>query len=334
VVVAPVPPVGVLPPSPPLSRNKYGKAEIKEYLELPPQESSFGTWTRPANNREAAPPVILFSDTHFAVDQMAEDLAVMSRLLENALERAMGDDDYRRKMGVLLTVTGNNRPVSATFIERAGPIFTVRVDFPLLGAAKAEAKPAAPAPSSEWEKAQRAVRGLPEEGGGGAVAAERFDSGKVAVLKRVLSGALRHAGNIRQLGADDFITVCVIGTGDPAVTTLRLVRAPGENPTFSALGEMVVNDGTWGWGRAGTGSTMLTMRVKKSDADEAVRGGLSEEEFAKRLTVYSYAGPTASETPRQTSPKAPRTTAFPAPPVPTPPPVSTTPKALVLPERR
>src|SRR5207247_2180543 len=93
--------------------------------------------------------------------------------------------------------------------------------FPLLPPPKGEARKEKSETSSTWEEARQELYGQPGEGrvrtDFRTGPAEEYDEEKVNTLKDALLEALKHAANIRDLKADDSVTVCVFGgAGGPA----------------------------------------------------------------------------------------------------------------------
>src|SRR5207245_3167389 len=106
--------------------------------------------------------VIQFSSTNQNVVQdWEEDLTVMTRLIEEALQRAADEDlaDVPFKLGIPITgfVTGN-RSVRPLYLEGFGALFMIKVNFPVVPPSKIdEEKPEHP--ESDWDKARQEIFG-------------------------------------------------------------------------------------------------------------------------------------------------------------------------------
>jgi hypothetical protein len=193
-----------------------------------------------------------------ALEQKVEDLTVMTRLIEKALDSGLGEEGTAVRMGVRMLLTGGSRSVRAMYIEDLGPLFMIKVNFPLVAPADGDRKPP-PAPRSEWDKARAEVKGM------GMAADEvwivkgsahtEYSQELVDTLKQTLLTTLKHATNIRELKPDEFIAISVFG---PAPMT-------------------------------GSG-TVLTLRAKKSDVDAFAKGDLNFDEFRRLTSISTYAG--------------------------------------------
>ena len=96
-----------------------------------------------------------------AIATMEDDLAVMTHIIDGALER-MGDDVPEEKMGIKLYYASGGKSVRALYLENFGPLFMVKVNFryaPAVTEAKAPEEP----DDSEWNRARRDLFGLPED---------------------------------------------------------------------------------------------------------------------------------------------------------------------------
>ncbi len=119
-----------------------------------------------------------------------------------------------------------------------------------------------------------------------------YDAKKVEELKRSILEALKQAGNIRALKAADYLTVVVQGGGgggfgpmEVAVETRTVTGSSSGNTVLGSSGgpphvETFINHGGDGQ-RSGT----LTVRAKKSDAEDFAKGKLTAEQFEKAALV-------------------------------------------------
>jgi hypothetical protein len=212
------------------------------------------------SSQEPIPPVVIqFSGgTSNALEQKLEDLTVMTRLIEKALEGALGDEETTVKMGVRMLLTASSRSVRTMYVEGLGPLFMIKVDFPLVPPAAGEEKPPSTA-RSEWDKARAEVKGTEPAGddpwGVNGSSRVPYNQELVEALTQTVLGALKQAAHIRDLKPDEYIAVSVFG---PATT-------------------------------AGAG-TVLTLRAKKSDVDAFAKGDLNLEGFRRLATLNKYAG--------------------------------------------
>jgi hypothetical protein len=215
--------------------------------------------------------------------QLEEDLAVMSRILDKAASERSGGKPYgAMAMGIDVLFTPAASPLRSLYLDGYGALFMLNVGFPLLPPPHAEGQQEKPEANSDWEDAKQELYG--PRGGGRAVAApgEPYDEERVNRLKDGLLESLKNATNIRGLKSDDSITVCVIGrpsSGQPKA-------GPYVERSTGPRHERVLV----GWTAGPPRRTMMTIRVKKSDADTLAKGTMTLEAFRKRAHVVLYAG--------------------------------------------
>jgi hypothetical protein len=219
-----------------------------------------------------------------------------------------------------MLVTADGHAVEASYIEGFGVLLRMRVGFPLMAPKGGESPPPAAQPTSEWEEARRALAGGEGlEATGGTISgnstnltvvlaggeglevtggkhlrapagkrllvrtrgeAERYDPEWVETLKRRALALLRNGSHLRHLKANEWLAVSI--TGRPALASRRQWQVTG-----AARADVVVEvEDSSNLNRA----TMLTLRVKKADADALAAGKISEEQFAKQAEVETYLG--------------------------------------------
>jgi hypothetical protein len=199
---------------------------------------------------------------------------------------------------------GNDDPPE--YLEGFGAVFSVRVDFPLIGPQQAPppSEPDRKADDSEWERARAELSGsgaggpdsfraapnflLPGTGEMGGTPAPTFDQSKVETLKRALTRALRNGSNLRGVKPDEWIVVVVTGAPDSdslAVLQQSAISALKKDPYHGWPGAVPTT--WWGAGR----STMMTIGVKKSHA-----GSIPDDDREpsaneiKSLSINAYYG--------------------------------------------
>jgi hypothetical protein len=121
-------------------------------------------------------------------------------------------------------------------------------------------------------------------GMGPGLAEEPYSEEKVNRLKTSLLEALKNASNIRDLKADEGVTVCVLGgTKLQPGRAKSMGRASGAKP-----GEIVLLGGpSEGAPRRGT---ILSIRVKKSAIDAFAKGQMDLDEFRQKALSTIYEG--------------------------------------------
>jgi len=221
--------------------------------------------------------------------QMEEDLAVMSRILEKAAsERAGGHGGQpygATAMGIDVFYTPAASPLRSLYLDGYGALFILNVGFPLLPPPHAEGQQEKQEANSDWEDAKQELYGQRGVGRALNAASEPYDEERVNRLKEGLLESLKNATNIRGLKPDDSITVCVFGgpsSGQPkAKAYVRRSTGSGQ------AGIEVLESGRVGGPMR---QTIMTIRVKKSDADAFAKGAITQEAFRKRAHVVAYAG--------------------------------------------
>lgn len=232
---------------------------------------------------ESSPPLVIRFDNMDpkVAASLEEDLSVMSHVIGRTLERAASDDKVVNKLGVPMLLTGSGRSVRAIYVEGVGPLFMIKVDFPLLGTVEKEPAPENESDDSEWSAARRELYGS-----GGKWSREyhedpRFSAEQVDTLRHELAAALKNAANIRGLKPSDFVSIAVFGspgaTG-PVVATFSNGSSKSKN-----LYTTLVSGGS---GRG----TVLTLRVAKGDIDACAAGKLDQDAFEKKIHATTYVG--------------------------------------------
>jgi hypothetical protein len=223
--------------------------------------------------------------------QLEEDLAVMSRILEKVASERSGGQSYGAKaMGIDVFYAPAVSPLRSLYLDGYGALFMLNVGFPFLSPPQAEGQQEKPEANTDWEDAKQELYGQPGGRRGMIAPGEPYDEERVNRLRDGLLESLKNATNIRGLKPDDSITVCVFGgpsSGQPRARTY-VKRSTGSSEARSAVTAS---------GRAGSPvrETIMTIRVKKSDADAFAKGAMTPEVFRKRAHVVSYAGSPESE---------------------------------------
>jgi hypothetical protein len=249
----------------------------------------YGVSWSTARQREISKfPLIHFSqpDTK-SLDALTEDLNVMSLLLEQSVERAVGESSPTYRMGIPMLLPSGARGAEAVYIEDFGVLFAASVNFPLFPPPAPKEKETEPTTrSDDWENARQQLLGHPKavdaynQFVAGGVA---YDAERVTVLKKELLDALKNAANIRGLKPDAFVVVTITGTDNVVATTLEPALDPVVYPP-NAHGYVTTQRPMSGR------STALTIRVKKSDADAFSKGKLNLEQFQQKANINAYVG--------------------------------------------
>jgi len=251
------------------------------------------SWT--TRSREIAKfPLIHFSQPDMkTLDTLTEDLNVMSLLLEQATERVVGESSPTYRMGIPMMLPSGVRSVEASYIEDFGVLFAASVNFPLFPPPAPKEKESEPATrSDDWENARKQLLGHPEaqdaynQYNQFVTEGVAYDAERVAVLKKGLLEALKNAANIRGLKPDEYVVLTISGTDNVVTTAVE----PASDPLTAAVYNL------YGRGYATTQMpvsgriTVLTIRVKKSDAEAFSKGRLNLEQFQQKASINAYIG--------------------------------------------
>jgi hypothetical protein len=222
-----------------------------------------------------------------AVGELEEDMAIMARVLDKALERGDEEANDRKAMGIQLWALGHLdksfRGSRNLYIEGHGAIFMVNVNTPLVAPAeKQKAEEKKESGNTSWDEARREVLGRNDEGGPRRLVRMRsapapFDAARVEAIQKNLIDALKNASNVRGLAENETITVVVQGPRNPQV-----VHAVSNGP--GSKNEDVLTVDTKGV----IGKSVMTFRAKKADIDAFANGKLDGDEFRKKTIVTAY----------------------------------------------
>jgi hypothetical protein len=236
---------------------------------------------------------------------LEEDLAVMARVLDKAATDKLGDERRPRAMGIDVFLKSTSGGPRAFYLEDYGAVFLLNVPIPLLPPPeKAEPAKTKSETDASWEQARRELYGdVPflDDILGKALRLEvhgetlpEYDAKKVEALKEALLGALKNARNIRGLRPDDTITVCVSGAGGGDGSRRHVVKVErgdeGDKVETVSEDEVVAVDGK---DRSPVRGSLLTIRVKKADADAFAAGDVDLSAFQKKARTAVYPGGTS-----------------------------------------
>jgi hypothetical protein len=264
---------------------------------------SYGYVSSSKSSGSSVPPVVIQfgSKGPEAIATMEDDLAVMTHIIDGALDR-MGDDVPDEKMGIKLYYTSGGKSVRALYLENFGPLFMVKVNFPVHAPTVTEAKVPDEPDDSEWNRARRDLFGFPEDtrwtGSSGGVP---YEAERVEALKKQLVAALTNASNMKGVRPEEHVTVTVFGS--PAATNGEATRERRSSSSGSSSSTSSSSRGQPARvavvvernkvtqlenARASSHGTVLTLRLKKADIDAAGKDGA--EALVKKAIVNTYAG--------------------------------------------
>jgi hypothetical protein len=276
--------VGVTPSGIATARRVYAQNASADF------NTAYGYASSRSSSGSSVPPVVIQfgSKGPEAIAGMEEDLAIMTHIIDGALER-LGQEAPDEKMGIKLYYTSGGKSVRALYLENFGPLFMVKVNFPVHGPATIETKEPEQPDDSEWNRARRSVLGYAEETRWtGSSSSLPYQPERVEELKKQLVAALRNASNMKGVKPDEYVTVTVFGSpaaadGQP-VRESRTSSARGGSTGSRLAGVVTTNKDS---ARTATQGTVLTLRIRKGDIDAA---GKDADALSKKATVSTYAG--------------------------------------------
>jgi hypothetical protein len=210
----------------------------------------------------------------------------------------------------MLLQTGG-RAVEASYVEGFGALFNLKVRFPLMPPAVTDKDTQTNQTDSEWDQARRALAGATQADLRRAnpyEKARRFNPKLVETLKKRVTELLRNASHLRHVQPDEWVAVTF--SGPPNVFSPRggvssgSTKIDSEDPTDQSQPVAVPNGalagpGKWseptpnfaGAPRVPSRMTILTIRIKKRNADEFEANKMSEDDFFHAAEITSYLGP-------------------------------------------
>jgi hypothetical protein len=215
-----------------------------------------------------------------------EDLSVMSHLLDKLafVGLRQGQDPM---MGIVIPGFEGPRGSENLYIEGQGAILIRHVKFALLPRNTKENVEPAAKKDSAWDEAKSDLYGSRQQhvihGPNRHRDFPAYDAEKVEALKREIVGALKYAANIRGLGTGESVTVVLLGAQDGNLNARHLNKSEANERgrdvkiTVDAKVNFAVRE-----------AATMTIRVKKSDAESALKGSIDLGELQKRAVISVY----------------------------------------------
>ena len=191
----------------------------------------------------AGRPIVILSGQVGAADVAAivEDIGVMSRIFDKALQEEFGEDYAPSATKTSFSWPLDQRGAQGMYLQGYGTVFLMSVNFPVVSPPAEEARKTEKGAESVWEQTKREMYAPPPPPMPGMMVAPvgppmavRDDGQKAEQLKRALLETLKHAANMRSLKPEETIAVAVFGggtTGAPYVleqtTAPYVMEGPG-----------------------------------------------------------------------------------------------------------
>lgn len=230
------------------------------------------------------------------LDELGEDLNVLKFLLQRNLEQSLGKEAADYKMGIRLLLQGSGSLVKGSYVEGAGAMFHLRVQFPLIAPTQIETNAAPAKTTSEWEAARRTLYG-PAEPDHEAVQwnaatgeqATRYDARLIEVLKQETLQSFANASNLRHLEPNEWIALVVHGSGNAGSGNRTVWSGAGLGPARPVRKSAAAPPSD-----PSNRSTVMTIRVRKSAADDLAAKKISTEAFQSQAEIHTYYAPSNS----------------------------------------
>ena len=249
--------------------------------------------------------------------ETAEDMQVMLQVLREKLTEPQMIRGTLIEYGDFFSDL--DRMAEVFYLQGHAVVFVMRVDFPLSPPAPA---PAATADAGQggggdpvWQRARQRLNWAGRGGLPGQTSGATFER-----VKETLLQSLKHAANIRNVGAHELVILTVVsqnessGSPAPASAGGSYSRGSGgwfEGSSYSSAsssfgpsgGATQADSGTRSRGATGGGpaagrtgpspapgaaATVLTIQAKKADIDAFAKGDLSFEQFQQRVKIFTY----------------------------------------------
>ena len=213
-------------------------------------------------------------------------MQVMSRILDEGLTRAtIVDKSNWQFLGGRWKFPMGGGGAPDLYLAGFGALFMIDVGFPLCAPAEdTEAKEPESTTDQVWTQTRREML-EPAAVGHEEKPAAAYDARKVEDLKRTIIESLKHAVNIRTLGSDPWVVVCVQSQSEGgamgAFVFNRMVIATNGVATNGAVKP---SEGP----ARGTGASKLIIRANRADIAAFAKGELNPEQFQQKVQVMLY----------------------------------------------
>ena len=241
-----------------------------------------------------------------------EDMSIMSRILEKNLQQAHinvgsmfipSSDPWNFNV-----VFGRGKQATqGMYLQGYGALFLMKVDFPLSPGPQVEEEKQTQQKNEEdvdpvWtemkneifesETSKRHKDERPKK---------EYDAEKVENLKTILTKALKHATNIRNLKPEEWVILTITGSGiSSGIKSMRTIPETGQVIVIGENNKTRILPGGFSEDIGLSLPTVLVVRAKKSDIDLFAKGDLDYDQFQQNtqiLTCAYLANPSGSGDP-------------------------------------
>jgi hypothetical protein len=255
----------------------------------------------PDEKTQAAPPMVS-EQWRAETRDLDEDLTVMQRILEKAVEIEAGAPSPERALGIVVTGTKDRRP-AATYLQGHGAVFLLNVPFPLSGPEKTPVRKEKPASDSVWEETRKEIfdpARHPNVVMGGGWAGPNamnpdgnppmeYDPERVETLKQSLISALKSGANIRHMKPGDLITVVVQGEiTNPEMATFSYEADPNLQQRYGLGGGQPRLSRIAPRAHLSNQGQQLVLQVSRGNINQLAEDKIKPADFARCVQVALY----------------------------------------------
>jgi len=236
-----------------------------------------------------------------------QDMNIMARIFDKKLNYPLRlVEGETLVLGGLLAsgrgkhfISGDDKATKAIYVGGYGAVFFIKVNFPLSPPREVKVEKIEEGVDPVWEQTKQEIYSSKEARATIVASPDNialdevlkslhartsrlpeYDAEKVDELNRKLTKTLKHAANIRGLKSQDFVVLAVTGTPQPVVITeIHYVHGDEAGKTITVTPKMQEAEST--------SSTVLTIRVKKSDIDAFSKSELDFDQFQERVQILT-----------------------------------------------
>ena len=240
-----------------------------------------------------------------------QDMNIMTRIFDKKLNQQLrlGEGETIIFGGLSVSrgnkqfISGDDKATKAIYVGGYGALFFIKVSFPLSPPREVKVEKIEEGVDPVWEETKQEIyapkealatilASPPDDIGfdevlkslrAGTSVLPEYDAEKVDELKRKLIKTLKHAANIRSLKPQDWVVLAVTGTPQPVIITqIRLIHDEKDGEIIYHVTPKIQEARS-----ASPSSTVLTIRVKKSDIDAFSKGELDFDQFRECTRILT-----------------------------------------------
>jgi len=287
------------------------KQRQMESMVLDKEQRLLGLRLASAQQYGGAGTVLVVPTAEMKAEELAaikQDMSIMTRIFDKKLNYPLrlGEGETIVLGGLFASnrgkhfISDDDKATKAIYVGGYGALFFIKVNFPLSPPPEVKVEKIEEGVDPVWEEtkqeiyapeeARTTILASPDDIGfdevlksmrAGTSALPEYDAEKVDELKRKLIKTLKHAANIRVLKPQDWVVLAVTGTAQPVVITeIHVLKDDEASKTITITPKIQEV-------KPASSSTVLTIRVKKSDIDAFSKGELDFDKFRERTQILT-----------------------------------------------